>query len=259
MNIVPAIDRLTEAMLEYEQADCPVTHRFGPGVYIRELAVKAGTCIVGRVHRGEHLNMLVKGRATVFTEDGTRMDIEGPSCFVAPPGRKMAYVHEDMVWQNIYATDCRDVGVLELELFEPCAALDYARDHSDDLADYLDAITAHGFTPDQVRDISAGEDDQCPFPYGEYKVVVAPSHIEGLGLFATADIPEGEAIAPARLGSKRTPAGRYTNHAKSPNAMMVASVDGDFYLFAMRTIKGCAGALLGEEITVDYRGTLCLR
>lgn len=254
------IARLEAEFLRHEQADCPVTHRFGPGVYIRELAVKAGTFIIGRVHLGEHLNTLVSGRITVFLDDGTRMEMEGPQTFVAPPGRKMAYVHEDVIWQNIYATGERDIETLEEMLFEPSLQRVKALpDHTEDIEDYLSAISENGFSPDEARRISVNPTDCCDFPYGEYKVMVAPSHIEGHGLFATGNIAAGEAIAPARLNGMRTPAGRFTNHAKVPNAMMVGAGNGDIYLFALRDIKGCAGAELGEEITVNYRLTLCQR
>lgn len=253
------IERLEGAFLGVEQADCSVTHRFGPGIYIRELAVNAGSYIIGHAHKHEHMNALVSGRVTVFLEDGSQVELTGPTTFVAPAGRKMAYVHEDMVWQNIYATTLSDVAALEDELFEPSETfrdvplLECNRD--DDVKDFLDVITDAGFTPDEVRAVSENEDDQCPFPYGEYKVMVAASMIEGRGLFATGNIKQFEPIAPARINGLRTPAGRYTNHAKNPNAIMVRAGD-DFYLYALRNITGNTGGMIGEEITVDYRETL---
>lgn len=258
------IQRLEAHMLELPQADCSVVHRFGPGVYIRELTVQGGAYVIGHHHRDAHLNQLLSGSVTIFMEDGSRMELQAPACFVAPPGRKLAYVHETMVWQNIYATTETDIDAIEAKLFEPSPAWLAAQslaldcDHSDDLEDYLTAIAEFGFEPDDVRAISENTEDQCPFPYGEYRVVVAPSHIEGRGLFATGDIAEFEAIAPARLDGKRTPAGRFTNHAKQPNAIMVPAANGDIYLFAIRPISGCKGSALGEEITVNYRQVLNL-
>lgn len=253
------VERLEGAFLGMEQAECSVTHRFGPGIYIRELAVKAGAYVIGHSHRHAHMNALISGKVTVFLEDGDQVEMTAPSTFVAPPGRKMAYVHEDMVWQNIYATALTDVAQLEAELFEPSETFKAVPllecDHSEDVKDFLDAITDAGFTPDEVRAISENTDDQCPFPYGEYKVMVAPSQIEGRGLFATGDIARLEPIAPALLNGLRTPAGRYTNHAKVPNATM-ACIGNDIYLFALRDIAGSQGGMIGEEITVDYRDTL---
>ena len=33
---------LEKEMLEMPQADCPVAHHFGPGIYIREVTLPAG-------------------------------------------------------------------------------------------------------------------------------------------------------------------------------------------------------------------------
>lgn len=84
------------------------------------------------------------------------------------------------------------------------------------------------------------------------------SPIEGWGLFATADIPAGEIIAPARIGNCRTPAGRYTNHSGLPNAVMTDS-DNGLDLVALRYIYGNKGGQLGEEILINYRHALELK
>lgn len=78
-------------------------------------------------------------------------------------------------------------------------------------------------------------------------VVVAPSQIAGRGLFAIRCFAAGEMIAPARIGDALTPAGRYTNHAKQPNARFDVVANGDVYAVALRDIAA------GEEITNDYR------
>jgi hypothetical protein len=83
-------------------------------------------------------------------------------------------------------------------------------------------------------------------------VQVSKSPIEGKGLFATCEFKPGDIIAPSRVGDFRTPAGRYTNHSKHPNAKMV-SVGDNIYLEATTDIKGCTGGNLGDEISVDYR------
>ena len=71
-------------------------------------------------------------------------------------------------------------------------------------------------------------------------------------------LKSGEIIAPARLDGKRTPAGRYTNHSKNPNSIMILRDNNDIDLVAKKVIKGCQGGNLGEEITIDYRQALSL-
>ena len=101
-------------------------------------------------------------------------------------------------------------------------------------------------------------DDQIPMPFGNYKIMMANSKIDGKGIFATGNIEINEIIAPARINGKRTFVGRYTNHSKNVNAIMVLRDNNDIDLVAKKTIKGCQGGNLGEEITIDYRQALSL-
>jgi hypothetical protein len=79
-----------------------------------------------------------------------------------------------------------------------------------------------------------------------FAVEVRRSPIDGLGVFVTHPFQAGEILAPARIGVKRTPVGRYTNHAKRPNCHMVVGPHC-LVLVAMRSLQQ------GDEATVDYR------
>lgn len=259
------VQRLEAAFLDLPQADCPITHRFASGIYIREVRMPAGSYVIGHHHKTDHLNIMLTGHLTILNEDGTKTDLHAPQTFIAPAGRKIAYIHEDVIWQNVFATEERDIEMLETMYLNKSEAWLEAQkfsqmllsfDHSEDVADFYAAIKLFCFDAETVRAISEDETDQIPFPHGEYKVAVGDSQIEGRGLFATGLIPRFEVIAPALIGGKRTPAGRYTNHAKNPNAMMFRMENGDIYLVALRDIAGCKGGNLGEEITVDYREAL---
>jgi len=261
------VQRLEAAFLDMPQADCPITHRFAPGIYIREVRMPAGSYVIGHHHKTDHLNIMMSGHLTILNNDGTKTEMHAPQTFIAPAGRKIAYIHEDVIWQNVFATDERDVETLDEMFLDKSEAWLEAQkfnqmllsfDHSEDVADFYAAIEAFGFDADLVRSISENEDDQIPFPHGEYKVSVADSKIEGRGLFATGAIPQFEVIAPALIDEKRTPAGRFTNHSKNPNSMMFRMENGDIYLVALREIAGCKGGSLGEEITVDYRQALAV-
>ena len=261
------IDNLTKELLKQEQADCPVVHHFGPGLYIREVTYGPGTLVVGHFHKHPHLCFMLTGKMLFVNPDGNKVEITAPKSFIASPGRKVAYVLEEMTFQNIYATEETDVAKLEKMLFEDNEFLQehlkeqdklLTYDHSADIADFEQAMAEHGFTLELVRSVSEYEGDQIPFPQGSYKVIVSDSKIEGKGLFATGNIQVGEVIAPARLGEKRTPAGRYTNHSKNPNAVFVLRDNEDIDLVASQPISGMRGGLLGEEITINYRQALSL-
>lgn len=262
-----SIQRVEEKMLQMEQANCPVVHRFGPGIYIRELSMRAGTLAIGHRQKCVHMNVFIKGRVTVVNDDGSHTELVAPMTFVGKPGRKFGYVHEDVIWQNVYATNETDIETLESMFLEKSDAWQSAKREKDalllecasDQEDYRNVLREFGFTEEIARAQSENEADQIPFPLGSYKVAVSRSAIEGKGLFATSAIDAGEVIAPARIAGKRTPAGRFTNHAAIPNACMVRRPDGDIELIAMKPIAGCAGGELGEEITIDYREALRLQ
>jgi hypothetical protein len=168
---------------------------------------------------------MLKGRVLMINADGSKTEVIAPTTFVAEPGRKIGYILEDMVWQNIYATDETDVEKLEAMFLDKSVTwqehqknsqLLLSFDHSEDVADYYAAIAEYGFDHATVREQTENLEDQIPLPHGGYKMMVASSKIDGKGVFATGDIAEGEVIAPARIANKRTPAGRFTIMQKIP-------------------------------------------
>jgi len=261
------LNLVEEAMLKEQQVDAPVTHKFGPGIYIREVFLPAGIYAIGHHHNHSHMNVMLTGRIKFFGGDNEWVELEAPQTFVAPEGRKVAFVFEDTIWQNIYATEETDVEKIEADILTKSMTfqehqkynnLQLTYDHAQDFEDYYKAISEYGLTHEQVREISLNEEDQIPFPYGNYQVQVAKSKIEGKGLFATSFFQEGDVIAPSRIGNMRTPAERYINHSKTPNAFFVRDDDGNVFAVAAKDISGYRGGVIGDEITVDYRQAMNL-
>lgn len=261
------LEEAERVMLGFEQADCPVIHHFGPGIYIRELSMRAGTIAIGHRQRHQHVNVLLKGRVLMLQDDGSTREVAAPMMYIGQPGRKIGLVLEDVVWQNIYATTETDIEKLEAMFLDKSSVFDAANaaellsqiaQHDEDRADYRAMLDEYGFSDEAVRAQSDHEGDQVPFPPGSWRVKTGPSPIEGRGLFATSDIAAGDLIAPARVNGMRTPAGRYTNHAAQPNARMVLLPNGDISVVALRDISGCRGGQDGDEITIDYRQALSL-
>lgn len=120
------LDQAEEIMLAWPQAETPVTNHFGPGVYIREAFLPAGALIIGHHHNDETLNVMLSGRVALLVA-GEVSIIEAPYMLVSPAGRKAAYVLEDTVWQNVYATTERDIAKLEATYVTPSEAWVRAR------------------------------------------------------------------------------------------------------------------------------------
>jgi hypothetical protein len=260
------VDRLEQAMLDMPQAECPVVHHFGPGTYVREVTLPAGTIAIGHAQRFEQLNIMLTGKVAIIGNDGKVKELTAPMIFVGPPGRKIGYVIETTTWLNVYATDERDIEKLEAHFLDKSPAwlehsvashMQKTESHQKDRDDFALVIEQAGFNSETVRKQSENEEDQIAMPAGQgIKVTIRPSAIDGSGVFLSSPAEAGEVIAPARINGMRTPAGRFTNHSLSPNAKFVKTDNGDIYLMATQRISGCAGGNAGEEVTVDYRQAL---
>lgn len=269
-NIVdPAkIEQVESHLLDLPQVECPVVHHFGPGIYIREVTLPAGTLAIGHAQRFEHLNIMLIGAVAMVGDDGQTKVLRAPMIFVGKPGRKLGYVLETCIWQNVYATEERDIDKLESMFLDKSATwqahTEVAKQletyhRREDREDFELVVRLAGFTPAAVRAQSENPHDQIDMPSGfAPKFTVRDSAIEGKGVFLSAPANQDEVIAPARIDGMRTPAGRYTNHAKTPNAKFIKDENGDIWLVATRRIAGCAGGSQGEEVTVDYRQALAL-
>ena len=113
------LDELEKVMLNMTQAVWSTIHRFSPGLYIREIRIPAGVVAMGHFQKTVHLNIFLQGRVTMFNDqDGTTSELVAPMIFVGQPGRKCGYIHEEVVWLNIYPTEETDIEVLERTLLK---------------------------------------------------------------------------------------------------------------------------------------------
>jgi len=114
-------DDAERQLLTQPQTELPLAHHFGPGIYIREMYAPAGTLVVGHRHKGAMTNILLKGALLLAGPNGLQR-IDAPALFVSPPGRKMAYVLEDMIFQNVMATELTDLDQIEDAFIEKSQA-----------------------------------------------------------------------------------------------------------------------------------------
>lgn len=112
-DIKQSLDTLAVAVKQAPQVECKESHHFGPNIYIKEVTLPAGAVIVGKHHRHEHLCNMVSGRMIVVDSEGNRTELVAPMTFMAKAGRKIAYIIETVVFQNIYSTSETDIQKLE--------------------------------------------------------------------------------------------------------------------------------------------------
>lgn len=94
--------------IEDKLPTCTLRHYFTPiseyGCcnYAREMTIPAGTLVIGKIHRHEHLNIISQGRIAVSTEFGTQY-LVAPCTFVSEVGLKRAVIaEEDTIWTTIH-------------------------------------------------------------------------------------------------------------------------------------------------------------
>lgn len=112
----------------------PLDHLFTPGLYTRSIHIPAMHMIVGRLHKHELVNVILKGRVTVITEAGGVEELIGPCMFVSPAGvKRLLFTHSDTVWTLMHPTNKTDLDQIEAEfiaesyteigLEQPCVKL----------------------------------------------------------------------------------------------------------------------------------------
>lgn len=107
-----------------DHIDVPVQHHFAPGVYMRQMDAAAGTLVVSKMHRTEHMNILVKGSLTVATEDGIQL-MTAPCVLKSMPGTKrIGYFHEDSSWITVHPTEETDLEKIEQQVIVPDEEID---------------------------------------------------------------------------------------------------------------------------------------
>jgi hypothetical protein len=114
---VEAVEAFMLSLPAEAKQDIPVSHHFGPGVYIREITIPAGTMALGHEQRFDHLNILLTGAVAMYEEAGVKV-LRAPMIFVGKPGRKLGMVIEQCTWLNVFATDETDVSKLEQMIAE---------------------------------------------------------------------------------------------------------------------------------------------
>jgi len=259
------MEKPEQMLLQMPQVDCSVVHHFGPGVCIREVFMPAGTLAIGHKQKFDHLNVMLRGKVMIVKDDGSTQTLTAPMIFTGKAGRKVGYVLEDMVWQNIYATELKDVDAIENLFIEKSD--EWTQDQQAKLAveklarigdreDYFKLLEDCGIPHELARQQSEDETDQKWVDSQTTRVAESP--IEGKGLFLTSPVKSGDVICAARIDGYRTQAGRFTNHSANPNAKMVKLPNGNIDLVALSDLEGCKGGSMGTEITIDYRQALAL-
>jgi hypothetical protein len=244
---------LQNQLLKMPQVDIVTEHSFLPELYERKITIPPWTVLTGAAHKTDYRVRLEKGTIAVNTDDGVKV-LTGPLEFDAKAGLQRAgrVFDNEVVWVDIYPNEdnCQDMLTLENRLYEvpECGLADSRTDSQRAKIDYGLFLHQLGMKQTEMDAIVQIDSDLMDMPDGVF-VQLRSSPIHGMGLFATKTFSAGEVVCPGRLGGKRTPGGRYINHACEANIKPV-KVDDDIYAIALHEIQS------GEELLVDYRASM---
>ncbi|MBL4622906.1 MAG: SET domain-containing protein-lysine N-methyltransferase [Immundisolibacteraceae bacterium] len=249
-----------DMLLKYEevaktmpQVGIPVTHTIHGGMYAREITIPKGTVITGQIYKFNHLDIMISGDITVSTDSGETRRFTGYNCFSGMAGKKRAgYAHEDTTWITVHPVTGNNgdeiQSMITADTFEELEIFTASLNRMD----YLAMVDKMEMTEQEIRSQVESKLDQMNMPIGYENLYVDDSKIEGKGFFSTCKIDADHVICSSRINGKRTPAGRYINHAKQPNATMKL-VDKNIDVIALKDIEPF------EEITINYSHLLKLR
>jgi hypothetical protein len=102
------------------QAETPVEHVIGHGMYIRKMKIPARTVFIGRPHTVGHEVSLLKGAVIVINETG-KVQYHAPKTIHTVPGYQMVvYTLTDIECQTVHPnpTYSHDLDALEAAAFE---------------------------------------------------------------------------------------------------------------------------------------------
>ena len=104
---------LTPAEYSYKHHFTQLHDEFGCAMYGREMTLAKGAIVIGKIHKHPVINVLLKGKLAVVSENGRRV-VEAPCVYVSEPNvKRVGYVLEDCIWLNVLMT--KQVGEENLD------------------------------------------------------------------------------------------------------------------------------------------------
>jgi len=114
------IEKLQAEMTNMPQVEDMVTeHYFNGGMYCRKLFRKAGTLIVGKVHKQDHLFICAAGEIIAWSEKGMRKLLPGDIIESKAGTKRVTLALTDAIGITVHKTDKTDLDEIEAELIEP--------------------------------------------------------------------------------------------------------------------------------------------
>jgi hypothetical protein len=96
-------------ILKMPPRECPLIHRFTPGMYIREIFMPKDTILTTLLHLTTHPFFVLQGDVSVYYNGIPTQRYKAPYTGITEAGtRRMLLTHEDTIWTTCHVTDLTD-------------------------------------------------------------------------------------------------------------------------------------------------------
>ena len=109
-------------LMKLPPVECKLTHRFTPGMYIRELLMPKGSIVTSLLHLTSHPFFVVSGNVNVWYPGLPIETYIAPYTGITKAGtRRLLFNNEDTLWITCHVTDLTDPD----EIMETITANDF--------------------------------------------------------------------------------------------------------------------------------------
>lgn len=120
VNFKPTLDMIRQFegyISQFPQLEIQTKHYFADGLYAREIYIPAGSILVGKLHKKEHINIISKGKIIIITEEGYS-EVEAPFTIISPINTKKVVMSiEETIWTTIHLNPINTKDLDEIEDF----------------------------------------------------------------------------------------------------------------------------------------------
>lgn len=113
------IQRLQNELMVGPQVELKTEHYFNGGMYCRKVFRPAGTIIVGKIHKSDHLFMCTSGEIIAWSEKGMITLKAGDVVESKAGTKRVTLAVVDSIGITVHKTDKTDLDEIEAELIEP--------------------------------------------------------------------------------------------------------------------------------------------
>ncbi len=111
------VDEFEKMLVNLPPAEFKHTHRFTPGLYIREIFMPKGSIFTSKIQKTVHPYVISQGRVAVWTpQNGWERFMAPWTGITEPMTKRILIIEEDTIWTTFHVTDKTDILEIEKDI-----------------------------------------------------------------------------------------------------------------------------------------------